>query len=137
MSKRTRLIASMLMSLVLAFSLLSGLLSSETVRASPPALTRVQTNGYWLNVNSGGKITLAGKLCDASGNPLTSQVLKFYVGASVVGQAQTGADGWAQLDYTANLLAGPYQVKVAFEHNAQYYASSGFYELIVTSSPLK
>ncbi len=127
----------MLMSLVLAFSLLSGFLSSEIVRASPPALTRVQTNGYWLNVNSGDKVTLAGKLCDASGNPVTSQVLKFYVGASVVGQAQTGADGWAQLDYIANLLAGPYQVTMAFDGDTQYYYSSGFFELIVTSSPLK
>ena len=143
MSKRTW---SVLMSLILAFSLLSGFLGPEIARASAfPALTRVQAKISPASagtpsigiVNSGDKVTLWGKLCDPSGNGLTNKTLTFYVGGFRVGQVQTGGDGWAQLNYTANLLAGPYQVKVAFEGDGQYYSSWDVLELVVTSPPVR
>ncbi|MCX6361569.1 MAG: Ig-like domain repeat protein [Armatimonadetes bacterium] len=61
----------------------------------------------------------------AGSTPLSGKSVSFKVGATTVGSATTGADGWASYSYAITDAAGSYTIRADFAGDATYGSSYG------------
>jgi len=106
-------------------------LGSLTVRKELTTIVVFKAEG-----NYSDSILLVAKLTDDEGTPLENLTVSFNVSSDniswvLLGEAQTNASGYANLNYVIDLPYGNYTLKAYFAGNSYYEASLGYSKLRV------